>query len=682
MVMEILRFRGRVTECWKDGKGFKMLTNRDPVGNGRFSGRLPPLVVAVVFFLLPTAIRSSASEWEWMNPVPQGNHLMAAVDGTGVAVAVGDLGSIVASSDGLTWHVVHFDPEYWLWDVTWGNGKFVAVGGADDPENWEGVPGIGVVLSSDDGFHWTESHQVEYRTLEAVSWSGAVFVAVGKGSLALTSADGLSWSEHQLGSGFGHLWDLEWTGSEFVAVGVENAIDGGNSIFFSSDGMTWRRHTFEAGFQPFAIVFNGLRYVAVGGLWPGQPHIAVSDDGLTWDRVSWEVAGAFRDVVFANDRFVAVGGLGLLATSHDGLTWSLHDRISSFDIFGIEWNGNDFLAVGQDGLMLHSNDGASWNQIGSNSLDLHESTAFSKIVRGRSTWVGVGGRGVIITSNNGFEWTEQPSPAPSSLYSVIWVGTSFWAVGYNIILKSGDGAFWEPALIDPDVILHDIAWNGSLYVAVGESTSSGDDRATIVSSPDGLSWDTQSFEEPGPLYAVEWAGDEFVAVGEQGMYLTSGDGLSWQQDDLHGLITLEDLAWNGDRLLAIGYGPEDAAVLLIRKENNTWEDRTPPGINGGRFNDIVWTGSEFVAIGWSFEDLVFTSPDGLNWSSESTDTWIGIEAVGGDGAQIFAFGYGGDAIRRDLRPPAPRRPTNRVRPLVNKESAKTRVRPPLSIEKK
>jgi hypothetical protein len=41
--------------------------------------------------------------WQWVNPLPQGNTLLAVAYGAGHYVAVGRAGSIVASEDGVSW---------------------------------------------------------------------------------------------------------------------------------------------------------------------------------------------------------------------------------------------------------------------------------------------------------------------------------------------------------------------------------------------------------------------------------------------------------------------------------------------------------------------------------------------------------------------------------------------------
>ncbi len=624
-------------------------------GNKRFR-RLSCTLVSLIVSMVPPAVTWAGGDWEWANPLPQGHNLFAADVGNGVVAAVGREGSIVASKDRVTWQVVHVNPEYWLADVAFGGGRFVAVGGAWDPNSWEGAPGLGVVLSSEDGFHWTERHRTEPLTLEAVQWNGSAFVAVGMGGISVTSSDGVSWSEHELESPMWHLRDLAWTGTEFIAVGLENYFQGGDSVFLSPDGVTWQQQPFGPGFELYAVASDGVRHVAVGGSW-----IAISMDGLTWDEVPWEGTVSFTDLVFANNTFLAVGMGGRLATSNDGNTWSPHDQISEFDIFGVAWIGGEFLVVGEHGFMADSVTGNVWSPISSKPLDLSYAVDFTEFVKGDRVWVGVSDSGVIITSRNGFDWTIRQSPVLRSLYSVRWSGTSFWVAGRNVILRSTDGVHWVPMLFDSDVALFDIAWNGSLYVAVGWNSFSTDRRALVVSSADGLDWDYQWLEQRGPLYAVEWTGEQFVTAGAYGILFTSVNGINWQHQEMDQAFTVRDMAWNGDRLVAVGYDGR----ILTSQDGTTWEDNSPPDAAEGWFGDVTWTGTQFAAVGNSLGDVVFTSPDGDTWSSESTGTALRNGSVGGDERQIFAFGSGGRFVRRTVAPLLPRRPTKRVSPGVS-----------------
>jgi hypothetical protein len=74
-----------------------------------------------------------------------------------------------------------------------------------------------------------------------------------------------------------------------------------------------------------------------------------------------------------------------------------------------------------------------------------------------------------------------------------------------------------------------VAWNGSIWVAVGAITGSG---ATIAYSSDGVNWTASSNSNsifPSTCNGVAWAGSIWVAVGQgtNDSIATSPDGITW-----------------------------------------------------------------------------------------------------------------------------------------------------------
>ena len=102
-----------------------------------------PLLLVLVILLPKLSYADPLDYWHSRNPSPTGNNLYGVTYGNGTFVAVGDLGTILTSPDGMAW-----DPEFsgtsaaveW---VTYASSTFVAVG-----EN-------GTILTSPDGVAWT-----------------------------------------------------------------------------------------------------------------------------------------------------------------------------------------------------------------------------------------------------------------------------------------------------------------------------------------------------------------------------------------------------------------------------------------------------------------------------------------------------------------------------------------------
>ncbi len=65
--------------------------------------------------------------------------------------------------------------------VAWSGHGFVAMGG------------VGTILTSPDGVQWTGEMVVTDRRLTDIAWSGAEFTVVGDASTILSSSDGARW---------------------------------------------------------------------------------------------------------------------------------------------------------------------------------------------------------------------------------------------------------------------------------------------------------------------------------------------------------------------------------------------------------------------------------------------------------------------------------------------------------
>ena len=226
-------------------------------------------------------------------------------------------------------------------------------------------------------------------------------------------------------------------------------------------------------------------------------------------------------------------------------------------------------------------------------------------------------------------------------------------------------------LLDHDLRLFDIVWNGSLFVAVGRHSKRVDDgietRRVVLTSPDGHDWIGRLFDLDGNLFTVGWTGSQFVAAGSGSYYLTSPDGMTWQQRTQAEDLELTDMAWNGDRLVAVGGRWGAGGVIRSTEDGTHWVESALPEDDVSSFDDVTWTGTHFVAVSRSSGDVVFTSPEGLTWSSETTGTGVWPVSVVGDDRSLYVTGRGLSIIRR-TEPlqglPQTRRLQGRVAPAV------------------
>lgn len=150
--------------------------------------------------------------------------LLGLTAGNGLAVAVGDNGTVIASNDGVGWTARISGVSETLEAVCYGNGQFVAVGDH------------GRVLRSADGTTWVSGSAGTTQRLNGVAYGGSQYVAVGNAGTVLTSQDGVTWTAGTSGV-TGWLRGIAYNGN--TAPLVWAAVGQGGAILQSADGITW-----------------------------------------------------------------------------------------------------------------------------------------------------------------------------------------------------------------------------------------------------------------------------------------------------------------------------------------------------------------------------------------------------------------------------------------------------------
>jgi len=258
------------------------------------------------------------------------------------------------------------------------------------------------------------------------------------------------------------------------------------NIFTSRNGINWAQvQTPFSGVT--AIAFNGSIWVAGGGTklgysldgtnWTTTPNIIDTVGTICWNGSIW-VAGGYSTDGTSNIRYM---------TSPDGINWT--GRSSNMGgVNAIAWNGSMFVAVGYDfqrAVIETSTDGINWVESSIPYIAEIRNVAWNGFL-----WVAVGwalGWTGITTSPDGINWTERSNPLvfPDILYTICWSG-SIWVAGGSKYMTSSDGINWtERTRPFPYGEVQDIAWNGSMFVAV-------DYAQEIAYSADGINWTLNS----------------------------------------------------------------------------------------------------------------------------------------------------------------------------------------------
>jgi len=183
--------------------------------------------------------------------------------GTPMFVAVGSDasgGASVSSSDLKTWRTnSSAAPSTPLNAVTAGGGAFVAVGS------------LGTVASSSDGIHWIAFWDGDMNgdNLNGVTYGNGQFVAVGTGGVIYTWSPGTTPIAQSSGT-TAPLDGVTFGNGLFVAVsGLPNAYVGSGVILVSTNGVNWTQSSVGAPIPLNAVAYgyNGQygQFIAVGG---------------------------------------------------------------------------------------------------------------------------------------------------------------------------------------------------------------------------------------------------------------------------------------------------------------------------------------------------------------------------------------------------------------------------------
>ena len=228
--------------------------------------------------------------------------------------------------------------------VTYGNGKFVAVGS-------EGVQAI-----SSDGEVWSLSRKHGDTTLFGINYGNDMFVTVGSQGTIMTSNDGENWTK-QISGATTNLYGISFINGKFIVVGEYG------TILTSSDGVDWKKSTSGTTNALRGITYGKGSYVAVGD----SGTILNSIDSMNWVNYSLNYSiganefidgGALNGVTYSDGVFVAVGN-NHDSFSSDGMKWKdirWHNDYNN--TFSIASNNGIFVASGEHKNVLHGSNGS------------------------------------------------------------------------------------------------------------------------------------------------------------------------------------------------------------------------------------------------------------------------------------------------------------------------------------
>lgn len=265
------------------------------------------------------------------------------LSGEGTFVAVGYGGRTVRSiDDGLTWVNDQElmgnggDDEFLLRAVGYGGGTFVAAG-------WR-------AMTSSDAKLWEDTGETGLNWIGALTFGAGKWVAVGGYGLRATSTDGIVWEDHAIDTVASHgaasLAYGDAGGDRFVSTNDDGV------RAFATDGTDWQASSGAEAIATRHVAFGNGVFVAIGG----GDVLASTDGGAKFDQVA-TLDGEVLSMTFGGGKFVAVADEAVFSST-DGTSWEKAD-VLGVRATSIAFGHDTFIILGSN-KFHRSTDASTW----------------------------------------------------------------------------------------------------------------------------------------------------------------------------------------------------------------------------------------------------------------------------------------------------------------------------------
>jgi hypothetical protein len=232
--------------------------------------------------------RTAESPSERLNGLVHGQNLFVGVGSENRTLEIASM--ILWSKDGFAWEKKRLPEMPPLMSVTCGNGMFVSVGE------------LGTIVTSTNIADWTRRPSQTDLPLRSVAFGNDRFVAVGSlrflhdtsTNVVLISTDGAAWSSSIPLKGAGQALNVQHTENSFLL------IDSNGAKFTSADGIAWTKSTADGppltriafGNGVYAGIASGIIYTSPDTRkWIPTHNPGVSLNSITYGRGTFVAAG-------------------------------------------------------------------------------------------------------------------------------------------------------------------------------------------------------------------------------------------------------------------------------------------------------------------------------------------------------------------------------------------------------
>ncbi|MEO8446634.1 MAG: YCF48-related protein [bacterium] len=425
----------------------------------------------ICFGLILTFIPQNLfSQWQWQNPLPQGNILFGShYINPNTGWACGDGGTIIKTTDG--------------------------------------------------GLNWTVNKTRTKQSIRSLYFFDANkgFASGLFGTVLKTTDGGSNWNKVILNT-TGNLFAVRFLNNSTGFIAGDTGV-----VFKTTDGgSTWNRKITNVSRSLTCIAMVDSIVVAAG---LNATVVRSSDYGETWQIINPNNNNYFFDVMFKNSTTGFLAGTygAIVRTTDAGLSWSTVSTATNRWFYSISFGDDNtgFAASDYGNIARTTNGGLSWISYGTPTSEFQYALkAFSV-----NDIISVGNKGTILKSTNaGLNWTDHSSGFRNTLYSIDFIdddhGLSCGQQG-TIAITSDAGNTWTRVQAgSTDDFLNQID-----FVNTNVAFCSGEDGVILKTSNGGNNWFNLNSTVTAGLYSLQFLDENYGWVcGDSGKLLKTTDG--------------------------------------------------------------------------------------------------------------------------------------------------------------
>jgi hypothetical protein len=531
---------------------------------------------------------------------------------------------------------------------------------SNDGISWSGLGGSSTFSGICSSLLWTGS-----------VWIGGGSTSLSAGVLAFSFNNGSSWTSASCPITT-RVTGLATNSQLIVAIGYTSASGTGNTLAYSTDvyGTSWK----GLGTTPFnnftANSFNSVKWANnkfVAFSKDTTNRIAYSYSGSTWITSSTSnsifTSGAIggdcatmlpHTITFPTNALIN----GNLISRDNGLTWAKTNGYTSANSIG--WNGNKYIFGSAPGSSSYitSDISGSYSQIQFGT----DPSGINVIKWNGTQWL-IGtlssSTNQVMLSYDGLNWTTTTvsnfAQANYPCNGISWNGT-LWVVSgvtasATYIAYSGDAMNWAQA--SSTLGGGPVEWNGSYFLCGGPVSGT---TTNFAISSNGVNWSAINAGSFGTVQGIAWNGNIWVATTNSTSsagIITSADGYNWTGVGGTQTYSHKGVVWNGLYFVV----STNNTIIRYSYDSVTW---TNVSLSQSSGNSVLWNTPNIgtmniqqptIVGGVGTNTTLAYSVDGINYKSLGKNIfttgcycvlWNGnLWVAGGEGTHTLAYSYDG-----------------------------------------